>query len=97
MKTFLTAIMCICKCILYPGTKVVVASGVKSQAYEVFDKINDLYRDSPILREEIFYKTESKQLPYIEFKNGSNICSVTANDNSRGKRCHLLVLDEKFV
>jgi hypothetical protein len=93
-KTWLTAVYCICRCILYPGTKIVIASGVRSQAFEVFDKINDLYRDSPMLREEILFKTESKIDPLIEFKNGSTIVTVTANDNSRGKRCNLLVLDE---
>lgn len=93
-KTWLTAIYCICRCILYPGTKIVIASGVRSQAFEVFDKINDLYRDSPMLREEILFKTESKIDPLIEFKNGSTIVTVTANQNSRGKRCNLLVLDE---
>lgn len=85
MKTFLTAIFAICRCILYPGTKVVIASGVRSQAFEVFVKINDLYRDCPMLREEILFKTESKIDPLIEFKNGSTIATVTANDNSRGK------------
>lgn len=94
MKTWLTAIYCICRCILYPGTKIVIASGVRSQAFEVFNKINDLYRDSPMLREEILFKTESKIDPLIEFKNGSTIVTVTANDNSRGARCNLLVLDE---
>lgn len=93
-KTWLTAVFCICRCILYPGTKVVIASGVRSQAFEVFIKINDLYRDCPMLREEILFKTESKIDPLIEFKNGSTIATVTANDNSRGARANLLVIDE---
>jgi phage terminase large subunit len=29
-KTWLTALYCVVRCILYPGTKICVASGVKS-------------------------------------------------------------------
>lgn len=93
-KTFLTAIFIICRCILYPGTKVVIASGVRSQAFEVFTKINDLYKKSPMLREEILFKTESKIDPVIEFKNGSTVNIVTAADSSRGARANLLIIDE---
>ena len=38
-KTYLTAIFCVTRCILYPGTKVVLASGNKKQAGEVLAKI----------------------------------------------------------
>lgn len=93
-KTLLTAIYAICMCILYPGTKIVIVAGVKSQAFEVFSKIYDIYRDSPMLREEILYKTESKIDPYVEFKNGSTIESTVASDNARGHRCTVLILDE---
>ena len=81
----MTGVYIICRCILYPGTKVVIASGVRSQAFEVFTKINDIYKNSPMLREEILFKTESKIDPVIEFKNGSTVNIVTANDNSRGE------------
>jgi hypothetical protein len=38
-KTYLTALFCVVRCILFPETKVIVASGVKSQAREVISKI----------------------------------------------------------
>ena len=38
-KTYLSAIYAVCRCILYPGTKVCVASGVRSQGIAVVDKI----------------------------------------------------------
>lgn len=31
-KTFLSAIFCVTKCILYPGSKIVIASGTRGQA-----------------------------------------------------------------
>lgn len=91
-KTWLTAVACICYCILYPGAQVVVASGVRSQAFEIFQKVNMLYRKSPMLREEILYKTESKIDPKIEFKNGSTILTAVSSDNSRGMRAHFLII-----
>lgn len=93
-KTWLTAVACVCYCILYPGSIVVVASGVKSQAFEIFQKISKLYKDSPMLREEILFMTESKQDPKVEFKNGSMVLSAVSSDNSRGMRAHFLILDE---
>lgn len=93
-KTWVSAVYCVVRCILYPNTKIVVAAGTRSQASEIFGKINDLYKDSVMLRQEIYYKSDSKQFPTIEFKNGSSIIAVTANDNSRGNRCNLLLLDE---
>ena len=38
-KTWLIALYCVVRCILFPGTKIVVASGVKAQAIEVITKI----------------------------------------------------------
>ena len=40
-KTWLTALFCVIRAILYPGTKIVIASGTKKQANEVLEKIRD--------------------------------------------------------
>ena len=53
-----------------------------------------LYRSSPMLREEILYKNDSKIDPRVEFKNGSTILAAVSSDNSRGMRAHFLILDE---
>lgn len=96
-KTFLSAIYCVIRAILYPGTKVCVASGVRSQAINVLEKIiQELEPMSPELRAEINQK-ETKITPnqaQIVFNNGSLIQVVTAGDSSRGKRCNVLLLDE---
>lgn len=91
-KTWLTAVACICYCILYPGAQVVVASGVKSQAFEIFQKVGQLYRNCPMLREEILYKNDSKIDPKVEFKNGSTILAAVSSDNARGMRAHFLII-----
>lgn len=96
-KTYLSAIYCVTRCILYPGTKVCVASGKRGQAAEVLSKIiDDLKPQSPELCAEINDKdtrmngAEAK----IVFHNSSVIKVVTASDSARGNRCHVLLLDE---
>ena len=93
-KTYITALYCIIRCILYPGTKVIISAGVKDQSWQVIDKINDVYRDAPMLREEIQYKNENRQDPQITFKNGSAIRTVAANENARSLRANVLIMDE---
>ena len=59
-KTFLTAIFCVVRCILFPKTKIVIASATRTQANEVLLKItDDLMKNygwgSDNLRREITY------------------------------------------
>ena len=59
-KTFISAVYCVVRCILFPGTKVCIASGTRGQAINVLEKINlELKPLSPELRAEINEK-ESK-------------------------------------
>ena len=96
-KTFISAIYCVTRCILYPGTKVCIASGTRGQAINVLEKIMyELKPASAELRAEINDK-ESKingTNAQIVFFNTSVIKVVTASDNARGNRCHVLLLDE---
>lgn len=93
-KTWLTAIFCIVRCILYPGTKIVIASGRKSQAREVIDKIADIRNESPNLRREISDLKSSINDASVEFHNGSWIKIVASNDGARSKRANVIVVDE---
>lgn len=93
-KTFLTSIFCCTRAILYPGTKIVVASGIKSQAREVVEKIDDMRKNSPNLAREISELRTNANDSYINFHNGSWIKIVASNDNARGKRANLLIVDE---
>jgi hypothetical protein len=93
-KTFLTAIFCVVRCILFPETKIIIASGVKSQAREVIEKIDDLRKNSPNLAREISDLRTSTNDARVEFHNGSWIKIVASNDNARSKRSNVLVVDE---
>lgn len=93
-KTFLTAIYCCVRAILYPGTKIIIASGTKGQAREVIEKIDDMRKDSPNLWREIEDLKTSTNDPKVEFHNGSWIKIVASNDGARSKRANLLIVDE---
>ena len=94
-KSFLTAVFCVCRCILYPGTKVVVVSGTLKQANEVLLKIQDeLMPKSAFLRQEIKKCTIGVQDAEIIFHNGSWIRTRPSTDNARGNRANLLICDE---
>lgn len=96
-KTFLSAIFCVIRCVLYPGTKICIASGTRGQAVNVLEKIMlELKPRSPELAAEIDEKQSrvSGQNAQIIFKNDSYIKVVTASDSSRGNRATLLLLDE---
>ena len=96
-KTFLSAVYCVIRCILYPGTKVCIASGTRGQAINVLEKIIlELKPISPELCAEIDEKNTkiNGTNAQIVFKNTSVIKVVTASDSSRGNRCNVLLLDE---
>ena len=96
-KTFLSAVFCVIRCILYPGTKIVIASGVRNQAITVLEKILlEIKPNSPELAAEIDDR-ETKingTNAQIVFKNTSYIKVVTAKDSARSNRANILLLDE---
>lgn len=94
-KTWLTALFCVVRCILYPGSKIVVCSGTLKQANGVLLKIQDeLMRMSPILCSEIEKCNIGQNDAIIMFKNGSWITTRTSTDNARGARANIIVIDE---
>lgn len=96
-KSFLSAVYCVIRCILYPGTRICIASSTRGQSINVLEKIiQELKPISPELCAEINEK-ESKingTNALIVFNNTSVIKVVTASDSSRGNRCNVLLLDE---
>ena len=98
-KTWLTALFCVVRCILFPKTKICVASATRSQANEVLSKIEDDFMKnygwgSENLRREISECSVGANKAIIRFKNGSWIRVVTASDNARGARANIVVCDE---
>ena len=96
-KTYLSAVYCVIRCILFPGTKICIASGTRGQAINVLEKIIlELKPGSPELQAEIDEK-ETKlngTMARVVFNNTSVIKVVTASDSARGNRCNVLLLDE---
>ena len=96
-KSFLSAVFCVIRCILYPRTKICIASGTRGQSINVLEKIMlELKPASKELAAEIDEKQTkiNGTNAQIVFKNSSYIKVVTASDSARGNRANLLLLDE---
>ncbi len=80
-KSYLTALFCVVRCILYPETKVVLASGNKKQAGMIItEKIREMERKSVVLKAEILNISTNNQEIKCEFRNGSVIQATVAGD-----------------
>ena len=98
-KSWLSALYMTIRCILYPGTKIIVASGFKAQSIEIIQKIKDDFMKnydwgSVNLCMEIESISDSINNPECIFKNGSFIRIVTASDSARHNRANVIFLDE---
>ena len=95
-KSFLCAVFCVVRCILYPGTKICIAAKVRSQSINILDEkiMKELVPRSQFLQMEIKDVVINQSKAEIIFKNGSYIKVVTAGDSARGNRANLLVCDE---
>ena len=94
-KTFLTALFCCVRCILFPGTKIVVSSGTLKQANEVLLKIqDDFMKRSTILCSEIEKCNIGQNDATIGFHNTSWIKTRTSSENSRSARANIIIVDE---
>ena len=99
LKTWLTSLFCVCRCILFPRTKICIASGTRGQANQVLAKIDEEFLKnygwgSANLQREIVHLKISANESEVQFANGSWIKVVTASDSARGHRANLLILDE---
>ena len=95
-KSFVIAIFSCAKCILYPNTKVVIASGSKKQASLIVkEKIQkELMPKSKNLRREIeTIKTSTNDIEVV-FRNGSSIVVVVGGEGALGYRSTVLIFEE---
>lgn len=95
-KSFLTAVFIVIKCILWPGTKCIIACKVRTQSINILDEkiLKELVPLSPLLQSEIKKVDINNQKAEIIFKNGSYVKVVTATDSARGARANLILVDE---
>lgn len=94
-KTYLVGLYAVCRCILYPGSKIVCCSYTFKQGKEIVLKItDDFMQKSPLLRNEIARVSTGQNDCFVYFKNGSWIRVVVAGESSRGARSNILIIDE---
>ena len=94
-KSFLIAIFCVIHCILYPETRICLASKTRKQATEIIDKIREILMPrSANLRLEIEEVQVNQANAFVSFRNDSRIVVVTAADSARHNRATVLVVDE---
>lgn len=97
-KSYVIAVYSVARCILYPNSNIVLASGTKGQARLIItEKIVSMYNNSEAVRKEIGDFKNIKQGANdssVSFLNGSKIVAVTSSDNSRGYRGNILIVDE---
>lgn len=94
-KSFIIAVFGVIRCILYPGTKMCIASGTRAQASQIIEKIKiELMPASKLVANEIESITLNPTVCSCIFKNGSYIKVVTASDTARSNRANILLVDE---
>ena len=98
-KSFLSVLVLMCRCILYPRSKLFVTSGGKEQAAGIVkEKVNELCTLVPALERELDMRPgktrQSKDYCIFIFKNGSYFDNIAASEKSRGKRRHGGLVEE---
>lgn len=98
-KSFLSMMILIIRCILFPGAHLFVSTGGKEQSAAILRaKVEEITRLIPGFYNEIDWtpgkSTASKDAVRYTFKNGSVIQNVAANERSRGLRFHGGLLEE---
>ena len=94
-KTYLVALYAVCRCILFPGSKIVCCSYTFKQGKEIVLKItDDFMHKSSLLRNEISKTSIGQNDCTVYFKNESFIRVVVAGESSRGARSNILIIDE---
>ena len=98
-KSFLSMMVLMCRCILYPKCKLFVTSGGKEQAAGIVkEKVQEICTLIPSFSREIDWtrgKTlEGKDKVRYEFKNGSVLDNLAARESTRGQRRHGGLMEE---
>ena len=98
-KSFLSMMVLMCRCVLYPRCKLFVTSGGKEQAAGIVkEKVQEICNLIPAFNREIDFRPGKSQFgkDYVKvlFKNGSYFDNIAARESSRGKRRHGGLIEE---
>lgn len=99
-KSFLSVLVLILRCILYPGAKLFIVSGTKEQAASIAkEKIEELLELLPGLNNEVNMRksTFAKDYVKLQFHNGSRLDVVAARNSTRGGRRHGGLIEEVIL
>lgn len=98
-KSFLMALYCTLRCVLVPGTKIVVVGAAFRQSKIIFEYMETLWRNSPILR-SVFNGNDDgprRDVDRCTMRLGESwTIAVPMGDGSkiRGLRAHIIIADE---
>jgi hypothetical protein len=98
-KSFLLALYCIIRCSFYPGTKIVVVGAAFRQSKIIFEYMETIWRNSPILR-SIFGGNDDgprRDVDRCTIRLGDSwTIAIPMGDGSkiRGLRAHIIIADE---
>ena len=98
-KSFLLALYCIIKCTFCPGTKIVVVGAAFRQSKIIFEYMETIWRNSPILR-SIFSSNDDgprRDVDRCTIRLGDSwTIAIPMGDGSkiRGLRAHIIIADE---
>ena len=98
-KSFLSVMVLMCRCILYPRSKLFVTSGGKEQAAGIIkEKVDEICNLVPAFNRELDLRPgktrQSKDYCIFMFRNGSYFDNIAARESSRGKRRHGGLVEE---
>ena len=101
-KSFLTILALMLQCVLIPGRKVFICAPNKNQGAQIArEKIGEIYRHWPLIRNEVFGSELSdtpgnfgKDYVTIKFRNGSQFDVVGALESTLGGRRNGGLIDE---
>lgn len=98
-KSFLSIMVLMIRCVLYPGCKLFVTSGGKEQAAGIIkEKVTEICTLVPAFERELDRRPgktkEGKDYCVYVFKNKSYFDNIAARETSRGKRRHGGLVEE---
>lgn len=98
-KSFLLALYCVLRCAFFPGTKIVVVGAAFRQSKIIFEYMETIWRNSPILR-SIFNGNDDgprRDVDRCTMRLGDSwTIAIPMGDGSkiRGLRAHIIIADE---
>jgi len=98
-KSFLLALYCVLRCAFFPGTKIVVVGAAFRQSKIIFEYMETIWRNSPILR-SIFNGNDDgprRDVDRCTIRLGDSwTIAIPMGDGSkiRGLRAHIIIADE---